>query len=420
MILLLSTKLIPRRSRRDWISKPRSTCTTFLPRSAVVARVAIACFSTTTVPVISWVNHHRNVSPRGLRNNYLTIDYGRYKTASLEPSVRARDCDPFVTVKTRWHMSTGREIQTSSAKEPSLTSEMLSLRFRDVFAHFRSLRPTSKDNRDEQPATIEIPDESIIRMNLLRTRHGNLELDKCRIDVSTIPDAGYGVYATTTIQRNEFITLYPGDAIIQWKHKDHLDPATDGGIQIFFGTHIPESERTAAALDNNNFHCKNSSDDSKHRIFMNHIPSARGYEVRVNDTISVIGDPNRKSDSAYLGHMINDYCTIQGNNTQTEEEIIRQYNIQSIQKSNCKIQVGIDQCHVEIVATRDIASDEELFLSYGSNYWLSRRIVTESTSSDPVPLEQGTTGVHDSTPPSNRITGFGNSVDGGKVKTKRK
>ena len=309
MILLLSQTTIRRRTRSS-NSAPMFAG----PTSIVVARVAMAYFSTATIPVTSWVNNNQSkLLPLILRNNHVISNtYSkRYNNAlSLDPYFRSTRPSQY---ESRLHMSHDREsnydvdlTSSSSSKVPSLTSEMLSLRFRDVFAHFRSILPTSE--------TIQVPNESIVRMNLLRTRHANLELDKCRIDVSTIPNAGYGVHATKAIQRNELITLYPGDAIIQWKHKDHLDPATDGGIQILFGTHIPESERIVAALDNNsnNNSPSDNINDTKNRIFMNHIPTARGYEVRINDTLSVIGDPNRKSDPAYLGQMINDYCNQRG------------------------------------------------------------------------------------------------------------
>ena len=423
--LLPST--VTTRSRKKWMTKSWSSSTAFvLPPTTrlVVLRVAMIYLSTTTtttVPVTSWVMHQRVLTSHAIRNNHR-----RYHTASLDPYLTVRTSRAFPTIQSRVHLSHDREKsddihQTTSSKVPSLTSEMLSLRFRDVFAHFQSLRQPSTSEPSKEATMNTIPDESIVRMNLLRTRHMNLELDKCRIDVSTIPNAGYGVYATKAISRNELITLYPGDALIQWKHKDHLDPNTDGGIQIFFGTHIPESERTVS-VNNNNNNSQNSSKDSHHtapssRQFMDHIPTARSYEVRINDTISVIGDPHRHSDPAYLGHMINDHCTIDDNNNNiidvenniddNEAELVRQYNIKSIQQSNCKIQIGIDhQCHVEIVATRNISLGEELFLSYGSSYWLSRRRTTK---------------VKESTTYSSKNSGFGNNVVvSGKGKTKKK
>jgi SET domain len=418
----------PSRSRCNCVAKSWSNSMTLavVPTRRIVVGVAMVYFSSTTIPVMPWVIMNQRI----LRSHAIRKqNYRRYHAISLEPYV-ARQYEAFLTIPSRLHMSHDREIDeatneattTSSIPVPSLTSEMLSLRFRDVFAHFRSLRQ-QRSNASNESSNAIIPDDSIIRMNLLRTRHVNLELDKCRVDVSTIPDAGYGVYATKTIQKKELITLYPGDAIIQWKHKDHIDPSTDGGIQIFFGTHIPESERMVAALDNKNDPSDAISNDATSRTFMYHLPTARSYEVRINDTISVIGDPNRHADPAYLGHMINDYCTIDCNGTenhddkaasttthnQNDDETIRQYNIQSILKSNCKIQIGTDQCHVEIVATRDIASNKELFLSYGSNYWLSRRSTTGTTKV-----------VEESTTSTSRKAGFGSNVVNGKVKPKRK
>jgi SET domain len=384
------------------------------PLSEVFARVAIVSLLTTTttmIPVMSWVvRQHSLQTPHVIRKHYMIHNLRRFRALSSDPcarSKRCRECAPRLTTITsrRLHTSHDREKRdetdqtpsSSSSTVPSLTSEMLSLRFRDVFAHFRSLQQTPS-GEDNEPI-MNVPDESTIRLNLLRTRHPNLELNKCRIDISTVPDAGYGVYATEQLYKNELITLYPGDALIQWKHKDHLDPNTHGGIQIFFGTHIPPAERSTAALDNTTPHPSDATIDNNkiNSNFMNHIPTARNYEVRINDTISVIGDPHRNADPAYLGHMINDYCTIPSTTIRDDEaEAIRQYNIPSIQQSNCQIKIGTDRCHVEIVATRDVALGDELFLSYGTSYWLSRCAATtkgaiSSSSSIASPMEDGTT-----------------------------
>jgi SET domain len=258
-------------------------------------------------------------------------------------------------------------------KDVEVTSEILSMRFRDVLLHFRNL------NNDPMNSTWT---ESIIQTNLLRTRHDQLMLKKCRVDVSTVPNAGCGVFVTQDIFPNELITLYPGDAIIQWNDKDHIDERTLHGLKILFGTHIPQVERTLALNANKNSTSSGDSTSSSNNTttFMQHIPSARDYEVRISDTISLIGDPVRCTDPAYLGQMINDYCTIQGIDTgsgsimsdREKQQMIRDYNIRSIQASNCKIQIGIDGCHVEIVSTRQIPAGTECFLSYGTNYWMSR------------------------------------------------
>jgi SET domain len=242
--------------------------------------------------------------------------------------------------------------------------DVLSTQFQEVFAHF-----LYGDNASSSEFLLT---EYRIRTNLLRTRHSLLPLRNCCLSKSTIPNAGFGVFCTRDIKAGETITLYPGDAILQWQDLHHLDDRTTG-LQILFGTHVPEGERLAAL---------NTNATVEHEyIFMRNIPDARNYEVRITDTVSLIGDPGRCRDPAYMGHMINDFCSISyiGDDENVEDsysdaELERQYNVKSIAASNCKIYVGTpDGCHVEIVATRDIALGEECFLSYGVDYWRTRQ-----------------------------------------------
>ena len=263
-----------------------------------------------------------------------------------------------------------------TAREPPTTTTtvgaFLSAQFQHVFEHFAALPNNTTSLNEEQ-----------IRTNLLRTRHSPFPLAypfHGRIAVSAIPNAGYGVVVTRDIPKGECITLYPGDALLQWPEikeaeENSLDTAAHG-LHVLFGTHIPETERRAA-LDPSSYN--NEKKKEEDYMFMRNIRAARDYEVRISEKISLIGDPGRCQDPAYLGHMINDYCTIaypsHTDSSMTDEaELERQYNIQSITASNCKIQIGTpDACHVEIVSTRPIAAGEECFLSYGTDYWRTRR-----------------------------------------------
>jgi SET domain len=251
----------------------------------------------------------------------------------------------------KWHASSASVAESELPAET--IREVLSAQFQEVFAHFRRHNHSFDEDR--------------IRTNLLRTRHAQLPLRHCRVSESTIPKAGRGVFCTRDVKAGETITLYPGDALLQWRDRHHV--AEDRGLSVLFGTHIPEEARRAA-LDAN-------ASVGPEYIFMRNIRDARNYEVRISDTVSLIGDPWRCHDPAYLGHMINDFFTVAYNETvdgsNDDDKVERQYNIKSIAASNCQIVVGIpDGCHVEIVATRDIAMGEECFLSYGVDYWRTR------------------------------------------------
>ena len=263
----------------------------------------------------------------------------------------------FLPNAARWMSNDKQKCDDTEKHSSSSIDKILSLCFLDAIVHLRSLKETSKQNFKLDAQTI--------RSYLLRTRHSNLELDKCRVDISTLPDAGFGVFTTKAIRKDEVITLYPGDAI--------EERTADGEVRLAFGIHIEEPEliKIVAALNkqyDQPYDERNYDSGSQH--FMMDIDKARRYVLEVNDTFSLIGDPDRKADPAYLGHMINDSCKeISRNDNDEPIEMGRQYDVQSIQNMNCAIEVGIEQWHVKIVATRDITSGEELFLSYGSEYW---------------------------------------------------
>jgi hypothetical protein len=210
----------------------------------------------------------------------------------------------------------------------------------------------------------------------LRTRHAHLRLNRTRVGTSTIANAGMGVFATRPIAVQELIALYPGDALLQWhtatdyedRHHRH------GGVRVLFGPHITDKER---------------KDASQHGIlFGRTVDAARAYEVRLpNTTLSVVGDPNRchNDDAAYVGHLLNDgACLTHRDDTQMQEL----YTRHSLAAANAKIVVGAESCHVELVATKPIAPGQEIFLSYGASYWLSRLPNEEQSQQLALPLLQ--------------------------------
>lgn len=94
---------------------------------------------------------------------------------------------------------------------------------------------------------------------LLSTRMPSLTaiLNNTRVDTSTIPNAGRGLFATRTIQANEVITCYPGDAVLTSKpsvagdfHVDGQDEGShddddDDWVEetVTWGSHVDPSDR---------------------------------------------------------------------------------------------------------------------------------------------------------------------------------
>jgi SET domain len=239
-----------------------------------------------------------------------------------------------------------------------LTSQQLSKQFQEVLAYYKNqsnaANETTTNCSTNNTATLTLEQVSI---NLLRTRHAQLRLNRSRVDVSTIRNAGLGVFATRPIAVNELITLYPGDALLQWHNA--TDCEDRHGVRVLLGRpHIQEQERSDAM--------------NKGTLFGRAMDAARAYEVRITGkTISVVGDPHRRHDAAYLGHLLNDGACLNSSSS-SSTKIVDEYTRQSLSVANAKIVVGAETCHVELVATRPIAPGQEIFLSYGALYWLSR------------------------------------------------
>lgn len=211
----------------------------------------------------------------------------------------------------------------------SLTKEELLLRLSEVRKYYR-------DNPEKNLSQTDVC------LRLLSTRFPDLMLNRCYIANSTIPNAGFGVFAKRDINDGELITLYPGDAVLIDNHKDDEDAV----MAVMFGSHIKQEDR--------NFDRVTTS-------------FARGYEMEINDNTSIIGDPNLGDYAAYLGHFINDGASLDSFDQKSREIYLKE----TLSKFNAAVLV-FEGAHMGAVATRKILKGEEVFLSYGEGYWLSR------------------------------------------------
>jgi SET domain len=213
------------------------------------------------------------------------------------------------------------------------TSEMLALRF------MKKLMVAWSDF--ERPIS---PEEEIeICLKIMCARQKNIYLNKCRADPSTIPNAGWGVFATQDIEPNELITMYLVDAIIYRKAGQSADT-------IHLSPDISDHDSFAA--------------------FVNDSQAYMDYTLLLYGGVRAIPDPTRKTDPVYLGHLINDYCAMlceefQPLTDEEKEECLTNYDLTSLQNSNCVIKGGGGNCHMEIVAIKLISAGSELFLRYG-------------------------------------------------------
>jgi len=163
------------------------------------------------------------------------------------------------------------------------------------------------------------------------------------------PLHGLGLFATRDIQTAELISLYPGDALLLWA--DAHD-SSDQNLQVRLGPHC--GDQTASGC----FMAKSAT-------------QPRDYEMRYSETRSVVGDPALRGDPAYLAHFCNDGATLFASGGSVSDAERELYSRASAAAANAA-QVIIEGCHHGAVALRPIAAGEEVLVSYGEGYWLSR------------------------------------------------
>ena len=158
---------------------------------------------------------------------------------------------------------------------------------------------------------------------------GKVLLDKCKVLPS--PVHGNGVFATRDIAVNEVITLYPCDIVTEVVSK---------GIKY----HIP--------LGHPFF--KSKTDCERYSYF------DRGLM-----TLALVGDPLQTDNPTFLGHMCNDKSKC-GSELDTRSYLLNSHS------SNASFTL-FDKEFVAIVAKRSISNGEEIFVTYGVDYWLRNK-----------------------------------------------
>ena len=166
-----------------------------------------------------------------------------------------------------------------------------------------------------------IPDGEIINTRLVIDN-----LSRVEIKPSLISNAGKGVFATMDCKEGELLTCYPGDVLLQ-----------NSGF-----TGLPDD-------------LKNDEDKLQSRLSR--------YCIGVTDDYAIMGLPELDQDMAYVGHMINDAAR-----PPVTEADLENYTTESDRLANAEI-VSLEDLHMVAIATRDIKKGEEIYGSYGIQYW---------------------------------------------------
>ena len=189
----------------------------------------------------------------------------------------------------------------------------------------------------------QVPED--IRDKMRCTRIPDLHIERTRIAPSTVTGGGLGLFATRNIAEDELITLYPGDVLLCWPDDNGKGEAQE--IAIRLGRNTSESFATAP---------------------FDFGSDAWRYGVHTSATRAICGDPSQASDPAYHGHFAND--AVRCERAGTAGEI---YIAESEAAANASLDLwSVYDNHLALVACRPIAAGEEIFMSYGLEYWLEK------------------------------------------------
>lgn len=193
----------------------------------------------------------------------------------------------------------------------------------------------------------EDEDPTIARTSLLYRRLPNIKLNRTVIGPSTI--SGRGLFARSDCKKGDVLTCYPGDALI-------ISPDDVEEWTILWADHVDEAREIQDLL---------------------------GYIIHACDDFGVLGLPSLDQDPAYFGHFAND-----GASMPLTESSLGAYVIESNEIANA-MHESIDDCHMVTMATRDIAAGEEIFVTYGPDYWAGQPAFLGVDPNDSTPSSTG-------------------------------
>ncbi len=156
---------------------------------------------------------------------------------------------------------------------------------------------------------------------------------------------GVGVFATCNIPKFCMVTFYPGDiAECTPKQRSNIGKV-----------------RTCSTFSKR---FQEKYDGAERQQRFEKLRTNGNYTLQVDSKNTIIADPCFDNNVCYFGHFVNDRFKPDGNKITDEV-----YHKLSTSRSNCayyKFNAGL---HIGILTTRNIAKNEELFVTYGACFW---------------------------------------------------
>lgn len=178
---------------------------------------------------------------------------------------------------------------------------------------------------------------------------------KVKVKVKIRRDNERGLFATDNIKKGEFVCILPIDYFQldnNWYATDfHSDQVRInfryGIICEIIQNGLTQHESFSSFIKNKNYKCC--------------------LNALRNKILEIIGVSNPdKLDDNFLGHMINDYVDMSFLSENAYEKMSKEF---SNVKVSSKLQLFGKRIGLKIIATKDTKKENELYLSYGSEYW---------------------------------------------------
>lgn len=183
----------------------------------------------------------------------------------------------------------------------------------------------------------DIMENQTDEMSLLNSRMRNLNLNRTYLGQSTMTGGGRGLFANCDCREGDLLTCYPGDALV------FADGDNEEDWKIQWADHVDVMYRS------NELH-----------------EDQRGYVVQATDDVGIFGHSQLDKDSAYLGHFCNDGAT----SIPTSTEELASYVLESQDGANASHEGLCNDSHMVTVAIKPIRKGQEVFVSYGPDYWI--------------------------------------------------
>eukprot|EP00593_Proboscia_inermis_P014551 CAMPEP_0171326938 /NCGR_PEP_ID=MMETSP0816-20121228/117771_1 /TAXON_ID=420281 /ORGANISM="Proboscia inermis, Strain CCAP1064/1" /LENGTH=290 /DNA_ID=CAMNT_0011826541 /DNA_START=83 /DNA_END=956 /DNA_ORIENTATION=- len=185
-----------------------------------------------------------------------------------------------------------------------------------------------------------------------------------KIDISSIPNAGTGLFATESIPAQSIVTYILSRARNGANMKDRTSCVVTSWLKI----------------DQDYFYSCDSERDVNNLLYIHPVYLSSDFDFEGD--IFIDSNPERPSTPGWFGNYINDGATI-NNNTETA---LSRYLQSSYSLQNCVlIPFGPSPMHVAFT-TRTITKGEELLTSYGMQYWIDA-ILDNKMKAGPWPLK---------------------------------